>query len=46
MTCVILLNGEYEDDAYYLRQVDAAQWSWPPTAATPFCAVTAAGRSC
>jgi len=25
MTCVILLNGDYEDDAYYLRQVDAAQ---------------------
>ena len=25
MTCAILLNGDYEDDAYYLRQVDAAQ---------------------
>jgi thiamine pyrophosphokinase len=25
MTCAILLNGDYEDDAYYLRLVDAAQ---------------------
>ena len=25
MTTVICLNGEYEDDAWYLRQVDAAQ---------------------
>jgi thiamine pyrophosphokinase len=25
MTCVILLNGEYEDDAYYLRQIEAAR---------------------
>ena len=25
MTCAILLNGEYEDEAYYLRAVDAAQ---------------------
>lgn len=25
MTCAILLNGEYEDDAYYLRQIEAAR---------------------
>jgi thiamine pyrophosphokinase len=25
VTCVICLNGEYEDEDYYLRQVDAAQ---------------------
>jgi len=25
VTTVICLNGEYEDDAWYLRQVDAAQ---------------------
>ena len=25
MTCAILLNGDYEDDAYYLAQIDAAQ---------------------
>ena len=25
MACAILLNGDYEDDDYYLRQIDAAQ---------------------
>ena len=44
VSCAIFLNGEYEAKASTCASSRRRRWSWRPTAATPFCAVTTSGR--